>query len=587
MSATSETLRMVGAPAPVHPLGSRAKILLTSVFGPYARDDEYGSRAVNPMELYQNQVTRAEGPFSLRMFHRSWGIMLIQANISAPCTLLDFPTLDRFISELSSFEYDIVGISSILTNVDKVKKMCSLVREHLPRATIVVGGHVANRPGLAQYIDADYVVPGEGVRWFRRFLGEDTTQPIRHPLICSAIGTRTMGLDVRNSGREAAATLIPSVGCPMGCNFCATSAMFGGKGKFINFYETGDELFHVMCGIEQGMGIRSFFVMDENFLLHKKRALRLLELIEENGKAWSLYVFSSAHVVQSYQIEQLVRLGISWVWMGLEGKNSRYAKLQGIDTRELVRTLQAHGIRVLGSSIIGLEEHTPENLDEVIEYAVSHGTDFHQFMLYTPIPGTPLYAEHLSNQTLKDPSEYQEGDVHGQSIFRHKHPHLKPGQETEFILKAFRRDFEVNGPSVLRIARTVLSGWKRYQHHHDPRVRNRFAWEARAHLAITFPATLWAARRWFHERNPELVRKLSGLLNEIKQEAGLTARLVAPLAGRFVWSKLRREAKRLNTGWTYEPPTFYEANAPMLRGRRQWTFPVMPIKWVAACRQEA
>lgn len=34
---------------PAHPLGSRAKVLLTSVFGPYARDDEYGSRAINPM----------------------------------------------------------------------------------------------------------------------------------------------------------------------------------------------------------------------------------------------------------------------------------------------------------------------------------------------------------------------------------------------------------------------------------------------------------------------------------------------------------------------------------------------------------
>ena len=74
-------------------------MLLSSVFGPYAQDDEYGSRAINPMELYHNQVTRVQGPFSLRMFHRSWGLMLIQANIEAPCTLLDFPTLDRFIEE--------------------------------------------------------------------------------------------------------------------------------------------------------------------------------------------------------------------------------------------------------------------------------------------------------------------------------------------------------------------------------------------------------------------------------------------------------------------------------------------------------
>ena len=48
------------------------------------------------MELYHNQVTREQGSFSLRMFHRSWGLMMIQRNISAPSTLLDFPTLERF-----------------------------------------------------------------------------------------------------------------------------------------------------------------------------------------------------------------------------------------------------------------------------------------------------------------------------------------------------------------------------------------------------------------------------------------------------------------------------------------------------------
>jgi hypothetical protein len=76
---------------PFHRLGTQAKVLLSSVFGPYAQDDAYGSRKINPMELYQNQVTRAQGAFSLRMFHRSFGLMLLQANIDAPCTLLDFP----------------------------------------------------------------------------------------------------------------------------------------------------------------------------------------------------------------------------------------------------------------------------------------------------------------------------------------------------------------------------------------------------------------------------------------------------------------------------------------------------------------
>ena len=57
-----------------HPKGTRARVLFSSVFGPYAQDDEFGSRKINPMELYHNQVTREQGPFSLRMFHRSWGI---------------------------------------------------------------------------------------------------------------------------------------------------------------------------------------------------------------------------------------------------------------------------------------------------------------------------------------------------------------------------------------------------------------------------------------------------------------------------------------------------------------------------------
>jgi radical SAM superfamily enzyme YgiQ (UPF0313 family) len=265
--------------------------------------------------------------------------------------------------------------------------------------------------------------------------------------------------------------------------------------------------------------------------------------------------------------------------MGLEGKDSQYAKLHGVDTHILIRNLQAHGIRVLGSSIIGLDEHTPENLDDAIEYAVSHGTDFHQFMLYMPIPGTPLYAEHLANKTLLDPSEYQEADIHGQYIFRYRHPHLKRGQETEFLLKAFRRDFEVNGPSVLRIAKTVLAGWRRYKRHADECIRSRFAWEARD-LAVTYPAALWAAQRWFKEKNPALVRKLSSLLDEIKREIGIRARLVAPLAGRFVWSKLRQEDKRLKTGVTYEPPTFYEMNQQMFSEMLQRGSPAELIKWV-------
>src|ERR1035441_10412111 len=177
-----------------HPKGSSARILLSSVFGPYAQDDEFGSRKLNPMELYHNQVTRAQEAFSLRMFHRSWGLLMIQRNISAPTTVLDFPTRAAFEAELASNEYDIVGISSIIVNVGKVREMCRIARQLAPKATIVVGGHVAAVPGIETMIDADHIVRGEGISWMRRFLGEDETAPIAHPEIVSGFGARTLGM---------------------------------------------------------------------------------------------------------------------------------------------------------------------------------------------------------------------------------------------------------------------------------------------------------------------------------------------------------------------------------------------------------
>ncbi len=542
-----------------HPKGTNARILLTSVFGPYAQDDEYGSRSINPMELYHNQVTRVQGPFSLRMFHRSWGIMMIQSNIAAPSTLLDFPTLEQFVAELRDHDYDIVGISSIIPNVKKVRKMCQLVRELKPAATIVVGGHVSNLPGVEAKIDADYIVRGDGISWFRRFLGQSEAEPIEHPEILSGFGGRTLGVPLSKRPGDTAAVLIPSVGCPVGCNFCATSAMFGGKGHHVNFYNTGRELFDIMCRIEARLGVHSFFVMDENFLLHRSRALELLELMKANGKSWSQYVFTSGRVLQSYTIEELIGLGISWVWMGLEGEESTYAKLRHVDTHELVRTLQSHGIRVLGSSIIGLENHTAGNIDDVIEHAVSHATDFHQFMLYTPVPGTPLYAEHRERGTLIE--DIEDADTHGQYQFNFRHPHISREQSGEFLLRAFHRDYHVNGPSVLRIARTTFQGYQRYKNHPDARVRERFLREART-LPLVYPGALWAMEKYFRNSNAALSARVRKLRSEFHLEFGLRSWLAAHFGGPAVRAIVRREEKRLERGWSYQPPFFLE--------RRNW-----------------
>ncbi len=542
-----------------HPKGNRARVLLSSVFGPYAQDDEFGSRSINPMELYHNQVTRAQGSFSLRMFHRSWGIMLIQANISAPSTVLDFPTREAFARELTANQYDIVGISGIIVNLGKVREMCRMVRELSPNSTIVVGGHVAAIPGLEAMIDADQIVRGEGIRWMRQYLGEDEHAPIHHPAIVSGLKTRIMGLRLPQRTGGTAATIIPSVGCPMGCNFCTTSAFFGGKGKFVNFYETGDELFDVMCEIEAKLKVSTFFVMDENFLLHRVRAMRLLGLMKKAGKSWELSVFSSANAIRKYSMLELVELGVSWIWMGLESPRSRYSKLQGTDIGQLTRELREHGIRVQGSTIIGLEHHTPDNIADEIESAAGYQTDFHQFMLYTPVPGTPLYQE-MSDQgrLLKD---VDLADIHGQFKFNFRHGAISRDDSKKFLDWAFWRDFERNGPSLYRMCQTMLQGWQRYKNSPDPRVRERFTRQVKK-LIGGYSAALWVMEREFRKVNRTVSEQIHSLRGEVQTEFPFIARLTAAWLGPILLWFTRREEKRLARGQTYEPPTFIE--------RRNW-----------------
>lgn len=532
-------------------MDKRKRILLTSVFGPYAQDDEYGSRLINPMSLYDNQVTRAQGPFSLHMFHGSWGLQMIQENINEPCTLLDFPTLEAFRQELTDHCYDLVGISSIIVNVGKVKEMCRIIRELSPQSEIIVGGHVAALPDLETMIDADHIVRGEGIRWMREFLGEDVNAPIRHPHIISAFGMHMMGIKIPDSPGSSAAVVIPSVGCPMGCNFCTTSAFFGGKGHFVDFYSTGAELFHIMETLEREMKVWSFFIMDENFLLHKKRAMELLSLMQRHGKSWSLNVFSSANAIKKYTMAELVELGISWLWMGLESRASRYEKLNGSDTTALVSELQGNGIKILGSTIIGLEHHTPENMEDEISYALGHNTDFHQFMLYTPVPGTPLYDD-LSCENLLLP-DVDLADIHGQYQLTFKHAAISPGQSKQFLDGAFNRDYRENGPSLFRISQTILKGWQKFKNSPDTRVRERFRKET--NKLKGYVIALWAMERFLRKENPSIAERVHVLRIQIENEFGWSTKCATRLLGPVMLWATRREDRALKACKVYEPPT--------------------------------
>ena len=227
--------------------------------------------------------------------------------------------------------------------------------------------------------------------------------------------------------------------------------------------------------------------------------------------------------------------------------------------RQLTRELREHGIRVQGSTIIGLEHHTPDNIVEEIEAAIAHQTDFHQFMLYTPVPGTPLYQEMADQGRLL--TDMDPADIHGQFKFNFRHAAISREDSKRFLDWAFWRDFESNGPSLYRMCRTVLKGWQRYKDYPDPRVRERFAREAKK-LNSAYNAALWVMEKEFEKVNRSVSERIHKLRREVEKEFPVVARLTAASLGPILWWSTRREERRLAKGRTYEPPTFIE--------RRNW-----------------
>ena len=210
----------------------------------------------------------------------------------------------------------------------------------------------------------------------------------------------------------------------------------------------------------------------------------------------------------------------------------------------LTRELRQHGIKLLGSTIVGLEHHTPENIGDEIEHAVSHETDFHQFMLYTPVPGTPLYKEMLERKRLID---VDLADIHGQDKFNFEHAAISREESKRFLDAAFQRDFERNGPSLYRICRTIMQGWKRYKNDPDARVRERFEWEVRS-IKTAYGGLLWAMERQLKPTNPNVSERIRELREEIGREFGMWSRVMARVLGPVVLWTSRREQKGLDRG---------------------------------------
>jgi anti-anti-sigma regulatory factor len=457
------------------------KVLFTTVCGPFGADTDDCTRHVMP-ELFHAQVTRAQGVFSIRSTYISYGLEYIAENITTPATVLQYPTMSQFKRELKK-GYEYVGISFVIATFDKLKKMCSLVREVSPGSKIVLGGYGTMLPECDQY--GDYVCREEGVDFMRQLLGETRNDEPKRHVVCPTRG-KVLGFPVMKG-----AVVLAGLGCPHGCEFCATSHFH--KRRHIPLLKTGTELHREIRRVQKVLGNPNLpiGIIEEDFLLQKERASEYLDCVKkdtENPIRFSC--FASAYSIAQWDPEDLVRMGIETVWVGVESRQANYAKLKGLDIEAIFETLHSHGINTLASLIIGHDFHTVESVWRDLDYLVSLNPSLSQFLIMTPACSTPLFERLKQEGRLLDiPHKHWDG-FH----LAFDHPHIGKGKMEQLLLDVYDEEYRRLGPSVIRYIEKQLRGYLRFRDSDDPLLKIR-AEQYRQGCIEALPIFPTAARR--------------------------------------------------------------------------------------------
>ena len=459
--------------------------------------EKYGDGPSVGYELLYGQVTRAQGLFSPRSVHLHFSLEYIAENLDAPSVVLQYPSKSELIRELKK-GYDYVGVSFLMAVMHKMKETVALIRRYAPRSKIVLGGYgtVLKDEVLKPY--ADYICREEGVAYFRRLLGEpEIPMPYKHPLILS--GLKVFGQKVSSTGMVFA-----GLGCPNGCDFCCTSHFF--SRKHIKLLPEGRDIYAV---IERYHDLNSnlvFVILDEDFLLNKKRAMEFRDCMMKGGRTVSIFDFSSIKAISQYSVEEILEMGIDGFWIGYEGTRSNYAKQQGRPIEEIFTEFREHGITILTSMIVGFDYQNQEVVAKELDGLMKLKPALSQFLIYGPVPGTPFYEcvikENLLHDVYTNDKElyYRSADGFRTMI---KHPTLSPEAIEDMQRWCFKEDFERLGPSIYRVLEGRLLGYLKLKDSPNPCLRQKAEFFARE-LRYAYPVFLAgrllgptaAVRRW-------------------------------------------------------------------------------------------
>ncbi len=311
--------------------------------------------------------------------------------------------------------FDLVAISSFSAQIGEAYALAA--RLTAAGTPVVMGGpHVSVLPEEAQARGAAVVIGHGELHWL------DVLTDVENRRLKPSYGSLEDDYDLAQSPLPAYGLLdLPrynrlmlqtSRGCPHRCHFCAGSSLYAHR-----YRQKPAAL--VLRDLDAILRLwRHPFIefADDNSFINRPYWLDLLPEIGMRGVRWFTETDISVGADDDL-LEALRRAGCAELLIGLE--SPRPDQLEGVETRtdwkrltaprygELLRNIQAHGIRVNGCFILGLDAQGPEVFDEIRDFVAREDLFDVQVTLQTAFPGTPLHARLDEEGRLTHPGQWE------------------------------------------------------------------------------------------------------------------------------------------------------------------------------------
>lgn len=187
------------------------------------------------------------------------------------------------------------------------------------------------------------------------------------------------------------ATLLTDYGCPYPCTFCVIGTL-GFQTRPVE--DVLEELDHL-----RARGVRELFVMDQTFGVRRERALELCAALAERGDlSWTTYC--RPDTADDELCAALAAAGCHTLILGVESADdallASYKKgYRAQAVRDGFLRAKRHGLRTVGTFIIGLPEESERSLADTLELALELEMDFMSLNMAVPRFGTEFRRQAL------------------------------------------------------------------------------------------------------------------------------------------------------------------------------------------------